>query len=318
MNKTLPKLICIRLLLVCVFFLGASVSFAHNKKKKDEPKTPDPEKISITTKDGIRLNAIYYAAKNEKEGKRTPPMILVHDWEKSSNDFGDGSLNDKKVARWMQEQGFAVLVPDLRGHGKSTTAADGKTEIEPKRMRKSDILRMIEDVEACKRYLIRENNKGMVNIELLTVVATGDLAAIACDWAAQDWSWPLSSKGKRQGQDVKAVVLLSPTKTFKGLSMTKSLKLPMMSPVLGKALPIYIMSGNKNSSVRRDTKSIQGLIEKYRGSALSKKSLAVKLADTSMQGAELANHSSGRKLIKQFISEQVLAERDSLRWTKRD
>ena len=77
---------------------------------------------------------------------------------------------------------------------------------------------MVNDIEACKRFLLRENNEGELNIELLTVVAAGEMGAvIGLNWVAMDWSWPILP-GRKQGQDVKALVLLSPGQSFKGVT----------------------------------------------------------------------------------------------------
>ena len=94
--------------------------------------------------------------------------------------------------------------------------AGNEQEIDRDRLRKNDImLGMLEDVASCKRELMRYNNEGKLNIEMLTVVG-GDVGAlVALNWAAYDWTRPQLPTLK-QGHNVKAFVLLTPTLNFKG------------------------------------------------------------------------------------------------------
>src|SRR5262249_49570056 len=75
------------------------------------------------------------------------------------------------------------------------------------------------DLEACKSFLMEKNNARQLNIDKLCVVGAEMGTAPAINWADRDWSWPVLTTGK-QGQDVKAVILLSPTWSFKGLALT--------------------------------------------------------------------------------------------------
>jgi len=64
----------------------------------------------FTTVDGVLLSASYYKGGNEKE---SIPVLLLHGKSGSRNDFNE-------LIPQLTKQGMAVLVPDLRGHGKST------------------------------------------------------------------------------------------------------------------------------------------------------------------------------------------------------
>ena len=74
------------------------------------------------------------------------------------------------------------------------------------------------DVEMCKAFLMEKNNNKELNIDKLCLVGAEMGAVVAVDWAARDWSWPILP-GRKQGQDVKALVLLSPEWSFKGMTI---------------------------------------------------------------------------------------------------
>ena len=65
---------------------------------------------------------------------------------------------------------------------------------------------------------------------------------MASHWAARDWSFPSVGRMK-QGQDVKALVMISPEKQIKGVAIDPVLKDPNLLN-----LPILIVRGKTKSA----------------------------------------------------------------------
>ena len=79
-------------------------------ESEKEKKIPEPKEVELQTEDGLKLMATYYPG---IRGKETIPVVLLHMWKQSRNDYKD-------LAPVLQAIGCAVVVPDLRGHGDST------------------------------------------------------------------------------------------------------------------------------------------------------------------------------------------------------
>ncbi len=88
------------------------------------------------------------------------PFLLIHDWGGSRADL-------LPFAEYLQKSGYAVIVPDLRGHGESTARAGGTAKLDSAKFRKSDMAGVLLDIERCKKYLVQRNNDGELNIDLL-------------------------------------------------------------------------------------------------------------------------------------------------------
>jgi len=196
------------------------------KKKISELKEgelPEPEIVEVTSKlpgtDGIILScALFMSANSENrdESKMISPMILVHD-------FGGSKQDLAPLARHLQSAGHTVLVPDLRGHGRSTTIANQTGTVDYSEFKKSDFATIGEDLEACKRYLMQFNNEGKLNINMLSVLAVGDMCPIVTGWVLRDWSF--ASRGRiKQGKDVQSLMLVSPKRKFQAFSMSQMVK----------------------------------------------------------------------------------------------
>lgn len=181
------------------------------RRKKSAAK---PEDVTLTTKDGVQLHCTYYPG---PETKQTVPMILVHDWEGRGKDLA-------RVARWMQQSlNLSVIVPDLRGHGSSLRARGYSKPIDPSRFKGNAVSAMARDIEACKSFLLKKNNQGQVNIEQLGVLGTGLGRLLAIKWAVWDWS-VRDLPTYKQGRDVKALILVSPNRSFRGATVNQQLK----------------------------------------------------------------------------------------------
>ncbi|PQO34411.1 alpha/beta hydrolase [Bremerella cremea] len=214
---------------------------------------PPPEAITVTTKDGVNIHATYYGS---AEGKKAIPVIMLPGWERSQNDL-------RVLAGIMQKQGLAVVTVDLRGHGasKSVQGPGGQvTDIDLDRIRASDFETFVaQDLEAIKSFLMDENNKGNLNIEMLTIIGCDFSAIAAVNFAARDWSWP-TLPSLKQGQDVKGLVLISPPRSFKGFNANQALKMP----IIQNELSIMIIVGEGNRSDFSDAKRMFTSLEKFR------------------------------------------------------
>jgi pimeloyl-ACP methyl ester carboxylesterase len=314
----------------CCVFLTATLLAAScfgQRKPDEELKIPDPQSVTVETSDGVPIRCSYYPGGfieligekkgkpkvEKKPGKKVVPIIMLHGWDGSRRDFDE-------LASLLQRQGHAVIVPDLRGHGDSTSVllADGTTkEIDRDRMRSSDILGMLLDVEATKKFLLAKNNTGELNIELLCVVGADVGAIVAVRWADYDWS-RRQLPAFKQGRDVKALVLVSPKTAHKGFSLTKSLA----HPVIQKMLPIMLIVGEGDRTSARNAKQIHTRLEKMRPDPPTdpkKKDLFFLKAKTTLQGTQLLNVRTLplRNNIALFINWRLVQKAADFAWTER-
>ncbi len=242
-------------LVACFALLGmmpcAAPAKADDAQKPDDNAPPAPVDIQLQTADGLQMAATYYGS---KAGKEAVPIIMLHAWKGSRADFAG-------LALAMQARGCAVICPDLRGHGKSTQIKRGGdyANIDQASLRKGDFEAMVmQDLESVKSYLMERNNAGELNIEKLCVVGNEMGATVAIKWAQYDWHWPQLPNAK-QGQDVKALVLISPQMNFHGISIADSLS----QTLLESQLSILIVAGEKNSR-RDEVKRIYNRISSFR------------------------------------------------------
>jgi pimeloyl-ACP methyl ester carboxylesterase len=205
-------------------------------KEGDSDKLPDPVVVQLETRDGLQMELTYYAS---TKGKDAVPIVMLHGWKGSSADMASLALTMQQPIINMQRAGHAVIVPDLRGHGKSTRIRNDAKPIDQALMKKADFDAMVsQDMEAVKRFLIEKNNAAELNIEKLCVVGADMGALVAMNWAVLDWSIPDLLTGK-QGKDVRALVLISPPLNFRGVSTAAALA----SPTIKTGLSVLIIVG---------------------------------------------------------------------------
>ncbi|MEA1951808.1 MAG: hypothetical protein U9N87_10515, partial [Planctomycetota bacterium] len=142
------------------------------------------------------------------------------------------------------------------------------------------------DMEALKRFLMKKNNEGELNIDKLCLVGAEMGAVVALDWARMDWSWPVLNTGK-QGQDVKALVLISPQMAFHGLSAKQALALrPML-----RELSVMILVGSENSRAVQQAKRFEAIFRRNQPGAsaerLADRTLFYLPIETSLQGTKM-------------------------------
>ena len=244
--------------------------------KADEP--PPPEDVALETKDGLRLSAMFYPG---TEGNQSVPVILLHMWKGSRGDYSS-------LASDLQKLGHAVLVPDLRGHGESIHARDSSRPLEAASLSRQQFLRMVDyDLESLKKFLMKKNNEGELNIEKLCLVGAEMGAVVALAWAQTDWSWPVLNTGK-QGQDVKALVLISPQWAFHGLHVKQAMAHRQML----RQLSVLIVVGDGNSRAVQQAKRFEAIFRRNQPYAL-----AEKLADRTLFYVPLKTSLQGTKML---------------------
>ena len=300
----------------------AGPAWSQDKK----PKVEAPKDVTLNPRDGWKIDATYYKG---TAGKKAVPFIMIHGWGGRRGEF-DG------LARSLQHPdygGHTSLTIDLRGHGGSVsyrTAAGLEKEVDYDDLTRLQIAQMVRDIDAAKRYLMARNNDGECNIEQLCVVAADVGAIVALNWAAE-----VDLKGRRllnrsaePGYNVKAMILLSPEKSFKGVTSVNSLQ---KHPLIRDKLSLLILAGNKDSSAFRESKRIYSSLKRFRPKLRSSEDRAKHQdlflpsgdgdgIDTSVQGTKLlqtpANLRVG-KFILAFIKARLLQYSSDLPWTER-
>jgi pimeloyl-ACP methyl ester carboxylesterase len=284
-----------------------------------EVELPDPVEVKLDSIDGVSklvMHCTYYKsplAEEEGNGKEVIPVLLLHGRGGTRGDYAF-------LAKYLQEQGHAVLVPDLRGHGDSSEliVGAGRVKLSPDKLKKADFNLMVKDLEAVKSWFLQKNNEEELNMEMLVVVGSDMSSVTAMNFAMRDWEVPelISYKNCK---DVKALVLLSPERTHEGTRMDVALK----HPVVGHKLSIMIAEGKKNNVGLAESKKILNLLERqHQETAGAKekedKEIVFYAEDTSLQGTKLVEPATRvAPIIAQFIQYRVRALQDGFPWTKR-
>jgi len=290
---------------------------------------PPPEAVNLVTKDGVQLKATYFpgaARRGSTQAKQTTPVVVLHDFKSTRAIFNPLiAALQPPVEAGAERPYFAVIAVDLRAHGDSTKQLflDGTlSDLDAARLSKEDLLAMARfDMEAVRSFLVDKNDAGDVNLNKLCLVGSGMGASVAANWALQDWTAPPLAVGK-QGQDVKAIVLISPHWSYNGLSMQN----PMKFTPLKKNVSWLLMGGSEDSRVKSDFNRIERQLERHHPvneksagnpGAPDRTGLVVSLLPTSLQGDRLVGQSGAAmdNQIVKFLTQNVAALQ--LPWTNR-
>jgi len=271
------------------------------------------EAVSLTTRDGVRLKISYFpgsARKGTPQAKQTTPVVFLHDYKGSRAVFA--SLVQKLQAAGKKDGGqpsFAAVTVDLRGHGESIKVANNpQVELNAAKLNKDDLLAMASyDMDAVRNFLVEKNDAGDLNLNKLCLVGSGMGASVAANWALTDWSYPPLAVGK-QGQDVKAIALISPQWSYNGLYMQG----PMQFRPLKEHVAWMLVYGEKDKKFQADAVRIKKQLERFhpaiddtgakRVSGLSVLNLPIRL-----QGDSLLTQAGGsaEDQIVKFLTENV-------------
>lgn len=268
-----------------------------------------PEVVSLVTQDGVQLKITYFASTERRgspKAKQVAPVILLHDHKETRGTFS--SLAQRLQSSAGGEQGeasFAAVTVDLRGHGDSTRQAvpNGQAiTLDASKLRREDFLAMVVmDMAAVRSFLVGKNDAGELNLNKLCLVGSGMGASVAANWALQDWNWPPLAIGK-QGQDVKAVVSISPRWSLNGLSF----QLPMRDRQLKENVAWLLVYGSELPRVAADVRRIEKQLERFHPEAEAAGTQGL----SSLQVVALASKLQGSTLLRQIgtpIEDQIVA-----------
>jgi len=295
------------MLAVVVAAMGAGLdptAYAQDKNA-DAKKIPPPEELTLHTDDGLQLAVTYYPG---TKGKQSIPIVLLHEFKQSRTNFTAVDPAGKPVglAPALQSQGFAVIVPDLRGHGESTRKKGGNKDdkLDADKMQPPQFgLMVTQDMKAVKDFLWEKNNAGELNIDKLCVVGAEMGASVALNFAGYDavgydhnapFYGPL-----KLGRFVKVLVLISPKWSFPGLPLSRAVG----NPVVKNDVAMLILVGKKDAKAMKEAKRIHDVFEKTHpeprdddDDKLDKQTLVMLLLDTSLQGTKMLDPTSGIRI----------------------
>lgn len=303
---------CLRTLLIVLPLLLAAAEAAAQRTTSAEV-----ESKTLKTKDGVELNITYYAS---SVGKDATPVILLHDLKGTGRDFARLARRLQQPEEDDKHESFAVVTVDLRGHGDSRKQTNrGRTrELDSAKLSVQDMRGMVlGDMEAVRKFLVTENDAGKLNLNRLSIVGAGLGAIVAVNFAANDWAAPQLATIK-QGQDVKALVLVSPEWKIKGLSMQNALKQYGVQREVAMMMPF----GNEKRNISRNVERVYGQLDRYHSDArqITSKELASVLEElpgllslgfnTELQGAELFKRAGKRAdgLVALFLQQHTVSD----------
>ena len=303
-------------LLVAGFWPVSPVAAQEKKpaKEKEDEGPPAPEDLVAPTLDGLQLAFTYYPG---TKGKETVPVVLLHMWKQSRADY-------KELAPYLQSQGYAVIVPDLRGHGQSTRK---KGVVKNETLNAGNMspvqftMMVTQDMKAIKDFLWERNNAGELNIDKLCVVGAEMGASVAVNFAFADAVEQDTNRVPRAeyklGRFVKALVLLSPEGSFRGLP----LRAATAYPAIQSDISLLILVGKQNAKAMEEAKRIHSIFEKYHpeptgDDKIDKKTLFYGALNTSVQGTKLLEPKLNvPAVISDFINRRLVKSEESKEWT---
>jgi pimeloyl-ACP methyl ester carboxylesterase len=219
----------------------------------------------LTTDDDWSIYITYYPAAGEKDSvtKESPVVVLLHG-DKENRLVWEA---DKGLVPKLHEAGYAVIAVDLRKHGQSTNVAGragdspaGGKSSDGTNLMGTDYRNMVEfDMAAVKKFIYDENQAKKLNMNKMAIIGAESAADVAMCFAVADWNKepyddaPSDELKTPRGQDVRALVLISPPQRVKGLSMNEVIS-DVRNPDWNIA--IATLYGKRNRSDAKDAKAI--------------------------------------------------------------
>lgn len=273
-----------------LFGAQADRVWAQAQPGAQTPKTGAVREVTISTADGWRLAGTYYES---TLGREAPVILLLHGEGGNRLDWTSG------FAKRLQDEGYAVLAVDLRKHGQSVipgvdaVAVPGRQRGTAPGLLNADYMAMVSfDLEAIKKFLLEEHQNKKLNIRKMAIVASDMTVPIAVSYALIDWQKepypdaPTLAARTPKGQDIRALVLLSPVENLPGIRAGQaynSLRAPLWN------IAVLVAAGDQDAQDRGAAKRIHQQLTTTAGSEnrMYLKTYRTKFRGTRMLGQRL-------------------------------
>ncbi len=284
--------------------------------KTAEAELPKPEDITLQTGDNVQLAATYYRG---GKGKESIPVVLLHGWKHNRTDF------TKDFAPNLQSKGYAVVALDLRGHGDSTRVKTtrGKDEtLDAATLAPNQFNSMVtQDMTAVKDFLWEKNNAGELNLDKLCVAGAEMGASIAMEFAwydAMGYNQGGPEYGSlKLGRFVKALVLISPETSFKGISIRHAVQ----NPAVRNEISVLILVGKGDNKALNEAIRVNSVFERERPKPDPEKksdqqTLFFWPLETKLQGANLLTDKNLKveEIINAFLNLRLVKSDSAKTW----
>ena len=218
-----------------------------------QPAANAGESHILTTPDGWPIHINYFVSAG---GKEAPVVILFPGVEGKEKSMTRKVWSG--VATALNKLGYAVVTADLRKHGDSVPDVEDSVLARLTKLTTSDyVLMATQDLETIKTFLLREHQSEKLNIRKLGIATAGSGCLVAAEFADFDWSkkpWPdapLLAQRTPKGQDVRAILMLSPESSVRGLNSTAIIR-SVADPSKGIAVHVWF-----NPAVRAEKASAE-------------------------------------------------------------
>lgn len=262
-------------------------------KPTAKPDMSKAEALIAPAKDGLPIHFVYWGS---EDGQESPVLLYLHGKGGSFRDWSVPFLDQ------MHRAGFAQILVDLRGHGQ-TKGTDLTPEqqkdpviqrLQSGKLRPSDYEDMVNlDLEVIKLFIFDEHQRRNLNMNKLGVIASDESAPLAAAFTLVDWQKPPYEDSPDpqfqtpRGQDVRALVLLSPTLHTGNISTGNLLK-TLREPNVG--LGMLFAVGTQD---RLDEGITDKLYKTANPAEKNKGRMQLLSVNSPLRGAELLNKKLG-------------------------
>lgn len=304
-RQTRPIRFVIAVLAFAVLASSLPATMAQDDDKKDEG-TPGV----VSTVDGWDIHYTYWKS---PMGKEAPVVILLHG--KGQNRLVWKAL---PLAKELAKAQYAVIAVDLRKHGESKAPEGAPPQARSSRVTKLDYAAMIEgDLEAIKKFIYSEHQAQRLNMRKTGIVAADMGTAIALNWTAFDWAKkpfddaPTLAAKTPRGQDVQALVLVSPVDSLSGVGTIDATRF-----LRATGISTLLLYSNKTSSESRTANKMYAQLGGEQQDEENKRIYSYGF-DLKLSGTNLIFRQPQVPLaIKKFLDDHVMAHDDP--WKDRE